>query len=358
MRLAFRTPRRVALSTLLTFGAMLAGCGALSGAGSYTGAPDSATIVASLIQPPTPTTINVNDATTAQRLYHAAVSLPVAPQRRACPAIAGPRYEMTFHQNGRPDVTFVADRGGCQDVTLAQTDVRQADEAFWQTLERIVFDYSPPIQASKLDILRFAPTGKPTIAAIASAPAAQAIYDAARALPAQRKDQVCPAFAGSRSELLFFAGDQRVRITADESNCGSVTFPQTADKRQPDAAFWQLLAKTAGSVKITEARPDRLQVKTEPIHADPSGVAAVADVQDKALIARLYDVTLALPPLTGQPACATPSKSLYGLAFELDGLSLLTAVTDQAGCAAATLDNQDQRATTAEFWPLVRQTIH
>jgi hypothetical protein len=87
-------------------------------------------------------------------------------------------------------------------------------------------------------------------------------------------------------------------------------------------------------------------------------VAAVADVQDKALIAQLYDVTPALPPLTGQPACATPSKSLYGLAFELDGLSLLTAVTDQAGCAAVTLDNQDQRATTTEFWLLVRQTIH
>ena len=38
---------------------------------------------------------------------------------------------MTFHQSDKPDVTFAADRGGCQEVTLAQNDVRQADEAFW-----------------------------------------------------------------------------------------------------------------------------------------------------------------------------------------------------------------------------------
>ena len=49
MRLAYRTTR-------------LAGCGALSGAGTYTDAPESVTIVAALILPPIPTTINVNDA--------------------------------------------------------------------------------------------------------------------------------------------------------------------------------------------------------------------------------------------------------------------------------------------------------
>jgi hypothetical protein len=156
------------------------------------------TIVASLILPPTSSTINVNDATTAQRLYNAAVSLPVAPQaqQRICLANAGPRYEMTFHQRGRPDVTFVADRGGCQDVTLAQNDVRQSNEAFWQTLERVVFDFAPPFKASRLDILRFAPSAKPIIAAIPSAPAAQALYDAARALPAQPKNPTCPDVIG------------------------------------------------------------------------------------------------------------------------------------------------------------------
>jgi len=39
----------------------------------------------------------------------------------------------------------------------------------------------------------------------------------------------------------------------------------------------------------------------------------------------------------------------------VDGLSLLTAVTDQSGCAAVTLNDNDQRATTPEFWTLVRQ---
>jgi hypothetical protein len=134
-----------------------------------------------------------------------------------------------------------------------------------------------------------------------------------------------------------------------------VTFPRTSDKRQPNTAFWDLLAKTVGGVKSVEAHPDRLAVKTEPINGNPSGVAGVTDVRDPTLITRLYDVTLALPPLAGKPSCATPSQTLYGLAFSVDGLSLLTAVTDQSGCAAVTLNDNDQRATTPEFWTLARQ---
>jgi hypothetical protein len=356
MRWVDRTTRLAALTIMLAVSVIVAGCGALTGkAGTYGDAPDSVTVIASLILPPTPTTNEVNDAPTAQRLYDAAVSLPVASPARACPAIAGPHYEMAFHQSGRSDVTFVADRGGCGDVTLAQNDVRQADAAFWQTLERAVFDFAPPFKASRLDILRFAPGAKPTFAAIPSAQAAQAVYDAARALPAQPKDPICDDMIGPRSELLFFAGDQRVQVTADESGCGSVTFPQTSDKRQPNTALWDLLAKTAGNVKVTEARSDRLAVKTEPINANPSGVASVTDVRDAALMARLYDVTLTLPPLSGKPSCATPNQTLYGLSFEVDGLSLLTAVTDQNGCAAVTLNDGDQRATTPEFWALARQ---
>jgi hypothetical protein len=356
MRLVERTTRLAALTVMLAATVALASCGALTGkTGTYGGAPESVTIIASLIQSPTPTTIEVKDATTAQRLYDAAISLPVASPARACPAIAGPHYEMTFHQSGKPDVTFAADRGGCQEVTLGQNDVRLADQAFWTILERAVFDFAPPFKTSRLDILRFAPGARPTFAAIPGAQAAQAVYDAARALPAPAKDPICDDLIGPRSELLFFAGDQRVQVTADESGCGTVTFPQTSDKRQPDTAFWDLLAKTAGSVKVAEARPDQLSVKTEPINGNPSGVAGVADARDAALIARLYDVTLTLPRLTGKPSCATPSQTLYGLAFAVDGLSLLTAVTDQSGCAAVTLDNDDQRATTPEFWALARQ---
>jgi hypothetical protein len=66
-------------------------------------------------------------------------------------------------------------------------------------------------------------------------------------------------------------------------------------------------------------------------------------------------VTLALPPLSGKPTCATPTQTRYGLAFEVDGLALLTAVTDENGCAAVTLNDGDQRATTPEFWTLARQ---
>jgi hypothetical protein len=356
MRLADRTTRLAGLAVALAVILIVAGCGALTGrAGAYGGAPESVTIIATLILPPTPTTIEVKDAATAQRLYDAAVSLPVAPQQRACLAMGGPHYKMTFHQSGQADVTFVADRGGCQDVTLSQSDVRQSDEAFWQTLERAVFDFAPPFKAWRLDILRFAPGAKPTFATVPSAQAAQAIYDAARALPAQPKNPTCPDIIRARSELVFFTGDQRIQVSAGESGCGSVTFPQTSDKRQPNIAFWDLLAKTAGGVKVAEARPGHLAVKTEPINGNPSGVAGVTEVSDAALMAHLYDVTLALPRVAGKPTCATPSQTLYGLSFSVDDLSLLTAVTGQSGCAAVTLNGGDQRATTPPFWALARQ---
>ena len=179
---------------------------------------------------------------------------------------------MTFHQSGQPDVTFVADRGGCQNVTLAQNDVRQADEAFWQTLERVVFDFAPPFKASRLDILRFTLGAKPTLAAIAGAQAAQAVYDAARALSAQLKDPICDDMIGPRSSCSSSRATARPDHRRRERlRLGDV--PQTSDKRQPDTAFWDLLAKTAGGVKVIEARPDRLAVKTEPINGNPSGVA-------------------------------------------------------------------------------------
>jgi hypothetical protein len=356
MRLGDRTTRLAALAIMMALNIALAGCGALmGGAGTHGGAPESVTIVASLIAPPTPATIEVNDAATAQSLYTAAVSLPVAPQSRACLALAGPHYKMTFHQSGKPDVTFAADRGGCQDVTLAGNDVRQSDAAFWQTLERIVFDFAPSFKASKLEILRFAPEAKPSIATIPDVQVAQALYDAARALPTQPSDPICPDIIRARSELLFFAGDQRVQVTADESGCGSVTVPQTPNIRQPDTAFWDLLAKTMGGVKAVEARPDQLSVKAEPINGNSSSVAEVTDVRDATLVAQLYDVSLALPPLAGQPSCSAPSQTLYGLSFTVEGFSLLTAVTDKSGCAAVTLNKHDQRATTQEFWMLARQ---
>ena len=103
MRLVDRTTRLAALTVILAVSVIVAGCGALTGkAGTYGGAPESVTIIASLILPPTPVTIEVKDAATAQRLYDAAVGLPVASPARACPAIAGPHYEMTFHQSGHP----------------------------------------------------------------------------------------------------------------------------------------------------------------------------------------------------------------------------------------------------------------
>ena len=85
MRLADRTTRLAALSIMLAVSVIVAGCGALTdkAAGTYNGAPESVKIIASLILPPTPTTIEVNDAPTAQRLYDAAVSLPVAPSGTA-----------------------------------------------------------------------------------------------------------------------------------------------------------------------------------------------------------------------------------------------------------------------------------
>jgi hypothetical protein len=67
MRLADRTTRLAALTVMLAVGVIVAGCGALSDkAGTYSGAPESVTIVAWLILPPTPASIDVKDATTAR----------------------------------------------------------------------------------------------------------------------------------------------------------------------------------------------------------------------------------------------------------------------------------------------------
>jgi hypothetical protein len=80
-----------------------------------------------------------------QQLYQTMLASPPVPQQMACPAIAGPRYELTFLSGAQAQVRAVADRGGCGTVTIAgEKQDRLASKAFWDQLNQAI-DAATPI---------------------------------------------------------------------------------------------------------------------------------------------------------------------------------------------------------------------
>ena len=79
------------------------------------------------------------DAASVQRLYAAALALPIPQQYPTpCPFDIGPVYHLTF-LNGTSQLQQVdVEPLGCHWVYLSQTDVRQADQAFLTLLAHTI----------------------------------------------------------------------------------------------------------------------------------------------------------------------------------------------------------------------------
>src|SRR5262245_60346432 len=125
----------------------LSGCGRSSaGPDPFAGVmPGAVRITSHLLTSESPATVTIDRADVAAELFHAATALPRAPKQQICEAIAGPRYDMDFLDGPTTVVAATADRGGCPSVTFGTDDDRQADQAFFQLLERDIADATPPV---------------------------------------------------------------------------------------------------------------------------------------------------------------------------------------------------------------------
>jgi hypothetical protein len=74
---------------------------------------------------------SVTDGATAQRLFDALESLPVA-QRRWCAMGYGVGYRLTFSDTSRTTLAAVVESDGCREAVLPGGDRRATNDAFWE----------------------------------------------------------------------------------------------------------------------------------------------------------------------------------------------------------------------------------
>ncbi len=300
-------------------------------------------------------TVVVDDVKRVQEVYSTAQALPQAPADQACPAIAGPHYELTFVDNAQVAVTATADRSGCGSVTFGKDDVRQANEAFWDLLNVTIAEALPPVQPDRLEVVSFAADQTPPLlTSITSSEQAKQLYDAMRALPVLPENATCPDDSGARYSLVFFQGEKRYQSLLDAKGCISGPL-DLAEHHQANDGFWQLLKQTLASATSAPAKPDTLNMKTIPASNDPSSTASAMTIQNKAIIQQVYDAIFALPQQPAGQSCPSTKGTLYGLSFSLNGSELLSFIADKSGCGTVTAGDGYVRLADQHFWDLVHQ---
>lgn len=300
-------------------------------------------------------TVLVKDAQQAQKVYTAALALPQVPINQACPAIAGPHYDLTFLKDGQVIATATANQSGCGSVTIGTDDVRQANPDFWNLLRLLIAEASPPVQPDRLEVISFAANQTPPLfSLIASPEQAQRLYDALRALPTLPENTGCPEQQGVHYTLVFFQAEQRYQALLDAKGCISGPLDGT-EYHQANAAFWQLLKQTLAGASTGPARPDTLNMKTEPASGDPSSTASASTIQQKPIVQQLYDAIFALPALPANQSCPSTKGTLYGLSFSQDNIELVSFIADKSGCGTVSTNDGSVRLADQHFWNLVHQ---
>lgn len=303
---------------------------------------------------PTPTTLLIEDAATVQNIYNSAIALPMAANTQACPAVGGPRYELTFLKGEQVVVTAIADSGGCGIVTFGASDARQANEAFWQLLRRTIAEAAPAIQPDKAEVVSFTgPQEPPMLSTMASAEQARQLYVALHALPELPGSAACPDATGARYVLVFFEAEKLYDARLDKNGC--ISGPSEYEHHQANAAFWHLFNQMLASVPAAKARPDALSLKTVPASNDPSSTALARTIEHQHIVQQVYDAIYALSHQPGGQTCPTSVGTIYGLSFAKDGVELLSAIADKGGCGTVTSGDGYVWLADQSFWSLVHQ---
>ncbi|GLV60881.1 hypothetical protein KDH_77000 [Dictyobacter sp. S3.2.2.5] len=113
---------------------------------------------------------------------------------------------------------------------------------------------------TKLQIKMLAPgNAVPEMQYVSDQKRAQQIYKAALASPQPVPDNPCPAIAGPRYQLVFWAGTRAAEIiTADQGGCGDI-FLRGGDLRQASQNFWSFLDQAIAGAPLVR-QPDHVEI--------------------------------------------------------------------------------------------------
>jgi hypothetical protein len=262
-------------------------------------------------------------------------------------------------------VTVQANRDGCRPVTIAGgTSVRQGTSAFWDQLDQAISVATPPLSPDRLAVAFTPHAGQaPQTAQIASAATARRLYDAILALQPASTAQYCPATSVPTYQFVFFAGEQTVPASVDDT-CQSVSVQGGYQWRGGNFAmndgFRSLLRSVLANANFAAARPDHLALYVTKVQTSSYQV----NVSDTQLILAMYDRVFALPETAPQPGCPPSADKVAGkgtfatFTFTQWNLQLVQIDTYEGSCSFVQLSPTGQWLQADQaFWDLVHRAL-
>jgi hypothetical protein len=315
-----------------------------------------------------PETLYVIEQKTAQQVYKAALASPRPAQGRACPAVAGPGYQLVFWAGTQIAEIVTADRGGCGDLFLRGGDLRQANQDFWSFLDQAISSAPHVKQPDHLEIVRYQGDMQvPLYAKMTSARQVQKLFTALTAFLSRSQSTTGPCVnqAATYDDLFFYEGEVLLRAQVFRGDCSQVRIAgkTTSPPLQPTEQFLHQLDQELSGVTFAPVRPDTLEIQHAPTSIQSGSGPDFRISRDQVAIQKLYNTASNLPRW---PSNKDSSCNLQGTAASYDVLTFsqggawLTSTTAFSGCAAisfnrAGIEGGYASQATQEFWDLVRQ---
>ena len=346
---------------LLGLLALLSACGTNSGAGNApTGKPDSMSIqIDQFIGGKKIMTLT--DASMVQQLYATIYALPQMPDNLPCPADAGPSYTLTFNQGGRALVTVVAERAGCEPVSIkGESRDRRGSSDFWTQLDQAIYHASPAASVQWLAVMRAPQTGQlPLTARVTSAETAQRLYNAILALPLATPN--IAYLQGSLAyQLVFHTVNQEIYSAIDmQHNLISLNgnLQSRTGLYNLNDQFKHLLGETLAGATFAPAHPD---VAT--LGMQKRDLSSQQTIKNAAFIEQIYAKFNALQSVQPPQDCPSGADKVagkgtfYTFLFSQWSLPVLQAQVYEGSCQLIqnTVTGQSYQGDQ-EFWYLVHR---
>ncbi|GCE45761.1 hypothetical protein EI42_02820 [Thermosporothrix hazakensis] len=186
------------------------------------------------------------DQNNVQKLLETLKAAPALPNNTPCTRQAGPGYGLVFNQGDKQEKVSI-DESGCGTIRFSQTDTRRLTADSKDILMQLITEAKAAFQPEKVDATVRGVDMNPSLQkpTVVDKEKVQKLYDAIEKLPPLDQKKMCTMMAGPHYDLTFYQGKQEVKVTADQSGCGTVFFNDDAGHiKQADQSFWKLLDET------------------------------------------------------------------------------------------------------------------
>jgi hypothetical protein len=313
-----------------------------------------------------PEMLYVIEQKTAQQVYKAALASPQPLPGRACPAVAGPGYQLVFWAGTQTAEIATADQGGCGDLFLRGGDLRQATQDFWSVLDQAITSAPHVKQPDHVEIVRYQGNMQiPLYAKITSATQTQKLFTALTAFLSTPPSTTgrCGDQAAAYDDLFFYEGEVLLRAQVFRGTCSGLRIAgeTSYSALQLTGQFQQQLDQELSHVKFAPVRPDKLEIEHLPATLQAGSGPDFRVSTDQNAIQKLSSTTYNLSrwPANKDSNCnsqGTEDSSV--VTFSQGGARLLSAIAF-SGCAAIILNRGGwvggyASQATQEFWDLIR----